>query len=86
MPNSINAECPKCGKKAKTLCEIEEKFGFRFLEDISIVSNYDGWVKPSKMKKIGEKTKPQSNCRDCRTGKSENKPTSSRRGIRLRRK
>ena len=83
MPFKINAECPKCGKKANTLYEIETHFGFRFLEDISVISNYEGWVKPSKMKKIGRKTIPQSNCRDCRSGKSDKKPKDSRGKIRF---
>ena len=70
MPFKINAECPKCGKKAKTLYEIEELFGFRYLENAPVIRNYEGWVKPSKMKKIGKKTIPQSNCIDCRSGKT----------------
>jgi len=69
MPSNINAKCPKCGKEAGNLYEIETKFGFRYLEKIDVLRNHDGWVKPSKMKKIGEKTIPQSNCRDCRSGK-----------------
>lgn len=69
MPFKINAECPKCGKKAKTLYEIDTIFGFRYLEKIDVLRNHEGWVKPSKMKKIGKKTIPQSNCIDCRSGK-----------------
>ena len=33
MPYEIKAECPRCGKKAKGLNEIEEKFGFRVMEN-----------------------------------------------------
>ena len=73
MPYKIYAKCPVCEKEAKNLYEIEEKFGFRFLESISVLKNYNGWVKPNKMKKMGKKTIPQSNCRVCRpTGKKKN--------------
>ena len=82
MPYKIFAKCPVCQKEAKSLYDIEKLFGLRFLEKITITSNYDGWVKPSKMKKIGKKTIPQSNCRKCRTKNNGKVIRSSRRIIR----
>ncbi len=31
MPYNIETNCPKCGKKAKGISEIEEIFGFRIV-------------------------------------------------------
>ena len=64
MPYQIFAKCPGCQKEAKSVYEIEELFGFRFLENISVVRNQNGWINPSKMKKIGLKSIPQSNSND----------------------
>ena len=75
MPYQIFAKCPVCQKEAKSVYEIEELFGFRFLENISVVRNQNGWINPSKMKKIGLKSIPQSNCRACRSSSNKKKNT-----------
>lgn len=33
MPHHVDAECPKCGKKAKGYDNIEDKFGWRIIND-----------------------------------------------------
>lgn len=40
MPHVVNAECPVCGKTANGYNEIEEKFGWRFVNGKKIPQSY----------------------------------------------
>ena len=40
MPSVIKTSCPKCGKEAKGYSEIEEKFGWRIVNNKKIPQSY----------------------------------------------
>ena len=40
MPYTIKAKCPKCGISANGYDDIEEKFGWRIVEDKKIPQSY----------------------------------------------
>jgi hypothetical protein len=40
MPYTIETSCPKCGKKAKGVNEIEKEFGWRIVNKEKIPQSY----------------------------------------------
>ena len=40
MPYKIEATCPECGKKAKSIEQIEEAFGFRTIDEKKIPQSW----------------------------------------------